>query len=494
VADLGDRLRRFWQRDAAGFRTQTRDRSEDADHDHYLSGLLRMPHKRTFTHSGRQTGVAGQNPQHFVSHSPWSAQDVIAQVQAEIAATPGLERGGLLLLDESADRKAGDTSAGAGRQHNGRVGSVQMSQGGTFLAYANAQVGLGSWVDGELVLPEDGLREQKAARRQQVGLPDARVFQTKSARGWKMIQRARVPYEAVACATLDGRSVWLRRPLPGAGILSRAEVPATTQVYLSAPVLGVPPRQPGRGAPPTTLRVWAGQPLEVRPVAQREETLWPRVRVRHTARGVLEDALAARPVGTTYTNEKGQAAVGPPVREWLVLRVRDDGKRAYALSNAPADASLERRAGLKCQRYFVERTTEDAKAELGWDDLAAQTYRAWEHHLALRVLAAWFVAQTKLEWARRAPRDPLLATQVGREVLPALRCPRRMCGSDCGRCCRSRPSRPRTPPRWLSSPWSIAPARAAAGANTGNNSRRRLNLTLASCSHMGSATPGRGLC
>jgi SRSO17 transposase len=117
VADLGDRLRRFWQRYAAGFRTQTRDGSEYAYH--YLSGLLRMPHKRTFTHIGRQTGVAGQNLQHFVSNSPWSAQDVIAQVQAEIAATPGLQRGGMLLLDESADIKAGDTSAGAGASTTG---------------------------------------------------------------------------------------------------------------------------------------------------------------------------------------------------------------------------------------------------------------------------------------------------------------------------------------------------------------------------------------
>jgi SRSO17 transposase len=418
VADLGDRLRRFWQRYAARFRTQTRDGSEYAYH--YLSGLLRMPHKRTFTNIGRQTGVAGQNLQHFVSNSPWSAQDVIAQVQAEIAATPGLERGAMLLLDESADIKAGAKSAGAGRQHNGRLGSVQMSQVGTFLAYANAEVGLWSWVDGELFLPEDWFTEETAARRQQVGIPDTRVFQTKIELGWKMIQRAQVPYEAVACDTLYGRSVWLRRQLDGAGILYMAEVPATTQVYLSEPVVGVPPRQPGRGAQPTKLRVLAGQPLEVRQVAQREDTLWHRVRVRNTERGVLEDAFAARPVWTTYTNEKGQAAVGPPVREWLVLRVREDGKRSYALSNAPADASLERLAWLKCQRYFVERTTEDAKSELGWDDLAAQKYRAWEHHLALTVLAAWFVAQTKLEWARMAPRDPLLATQFAMEVLPAL--------------------------------------------------------------------------
>jgi hypothetical protein len=47
---------------------------------------------------------------------------VIARVQEEIRTTPGLEHGGMLLLDESADRKAGTVIAGAGRQRKGRVG------------------------------------------------------------------------------------------------------------------------------------------------------------------------------------------------------------------------------------------------------------------------------------------------------------------------------------------------------------------------------------
>jgi len=52
--------------------------------------------------------------QHFMSNSPWQAQTVIQQVQAEVAATPELQ-GGILILDESANEKAGNKSAGAGR-------------------------------------------------------------------------------------------------------------------------------------------------------------------------------------------------------------------------------------------------------------------------------------------------------------------------------------------------------------------------------------------
>ena len=73
-----------------------------------------------------------------------------------------------------------------------------------------------------------------------------------------------------------------------------------------------------------------------------------------------------------------------------------------------------------CRRYFTERTFEDAKTEIGWDEFQAQKYRAWEHHLALTAAALWFVAQTKLAWAQAYTRDPALARQLEVEVLPAL--------------------------------------------------------------------------
>ena len=82
----------------------------------------------------------------------------------------------------------------------------------------------------------------------------------------------------------------------------------------------------------------------------------------------------------------------------------------YALSNAAADSPPERLAWVKCTRHFVERSIQDAKSQIRWDELQAQKYRAWEHHLALTILATWFIAQTKLEWAQTYPPRPRLAT------------------------------------------------------------------------------------
>ena len=141
IAHLGDRLQSFWDRFRGCCKTKTRDGSGHAWT--YLRGLLLMQKGRNFANIERRVSGPerdGQNLQQFMSDSPWPAQLPIQQVQQEIASTPGWAQGGVLLLDESAEEKAGAKSAGAGRQHNGRLGKVEMSQVGVFLAYYKAPV------------------------------------------------------------------------------------------------------------------------------------------------------------------------------------------------------------------------------------------------------------------------------------------------------------------------------------------------------------------
>ncbi|HET89289.1 MAG TPA: IS701 family transposase [Chloroflexi bacterium] len=404
---------------AENFKTKTRDTSEYAYH--YLSALLRLEGRRNYTTIGRTAGISGENIQHFMSNSLWGTQTSLEQVRKEIKATPGLERGGVLLLDESAD-ESGEKKAGAGRQHNGRLGKVDMSQVGVFLAYANLTRPEGpvwTWVDGELYLQACWFTPEMDDLRQQVGIPPAQEFETKIEKGWKMIRRVQaqgLPFEAVACDDLYGRSTWLRDQLAGAEMVYMADVPRNTQVYLERPELGVPERKPGsRGPKLTRIQVLNGvEPFPVHRVARRTDTTWTRVRVRSIERGELNDPFAARRV---WTLREGKTE---PVEEWLVIRHEASHRYNYSLSNAPVDTSIEDLAWLKCQRYFVERANQDAKSEAGWDELEARKYRGWEHHLALVILAVWFAAQTKWEWARKIVRDPALAQQLAVEVLPAL--------------------------------------------------------------------------
>lgn len=136
ITSLGDRLQDCRARYRGCFKTKTRDGAEHAWT--YLRGLLEMKTGRNFANIARRVTDPeedGQNLQQFMSDSPWEAQAVIEKVQQEIASTSGLQEGGVLLLDESADEKAGPKSAGAGRQYNGRLGKIEMSQVGVFLAF-----------------------------------------------------------------------------------------------------------------------------------------------------------------------------------------------------------------------------------------------------------------------------------------------------------------------------------------------------------------------
>ncbi len=414
TASVGERLYAFWRRFRACFKTHTRDTSAQA-YD-YLRGQLTMDHERNFANMARNmTGEDGQALQHFMSHSPWSGPAVFRQIQAEIKATAPLAQGSVLILDDSADEKAGTHNAGASRQYNGRMGKVDVCRVDTCLTYANG--GLWAMVDGELFLPEEWFGEAWAERRQVLGIPPDRTFETKLELGLKMVKRVKangLPFDVLACDAFYGRDSHFRAALEAENVRYAAQVPADTLVYLSEPQVGIPKKRSKRGRPRTRLQVLGRQrPQEVRTLACSPQTAWERVEVRHTERGLLAADFAVRRVWTVAVGQRPRA-------EWLVMRREADSDCSYTLLNAPADALQERLIAWSCQRYFTERTFEDAKTEIGWDEFQAQKYRAWEHHLALTAAALWFVAQTKLEWAQTYARDPDLARQLAVEVLPAL--------------------------------------------------------------------------
>jgi SRSO17 transposase len=138
-----------------------------------------------------------------MSDSPWEARAVIQKVH-QIAGTAGLWEGGMLLLDESADEKAGEKSARTGRQHNGRLGKIEMAQVEAFLAFYKEMVW--NWVDGKLFLPEHWFSPEMASERKRVGVPEVCKFTTKIELGWRMIERVKahgLAFEAVAYVDHD---------------------------------------------------------------------------------------------------------------------------------------------------------------------------------------------------------------------------------------------------------------------------------------------------
>jgi SRSO17 transposase len=421
---LGPKLHGHWERFRQRFKSKTRDTSEHALA--YLRGQMTMESDRNFAGiANSMENADGQALQHFMSNSPWSGQGVFEQIRDEIIEKPEVHSGSVLILDEYADEKAGGKSAGALRQYNGRMGKVDLCQVAVALGYVNWKLDpwpLWAMVDAEIFLPEAWFGAEYAPLRQQVGVPAERtIFETKPELGLKMIRRAtaaELPFEAVLCDSLYGRSSQFRHELREEHVLYMADIPNNLRVYLQQPVVGVPEPRPGKKGPkPEKPQVLNDvRSYSVKQIGLAEDTHWQRLRIRTNERGVLEDRFAVRRVWVWDDKQPDIA----PYQEWLAMRIESNGDRTYAFSNAPEDASLQFLTELLCGRYFVERVIQDSKDEVGADEFQAQKYLAWEHHTALTACALWFIATTKLDWAKDCQRDPDLAQQLEIEALPAL--------------------------------------------------------------------------
>jgi SRSO17 transposase len=414
IDDLACRLRRLWTEFRPCFTTQTRDTSEYAYL--YLRGLLTMDTNRNYANIARRVISPtndGQNLQQFMSDSPWEAKAVFYQIQSHIASRPEL-LGGMLTLDESGFERAGGQSAGAERQYIGRLGKVELGQVAVALGYCQADTW--SMVDAELFLPHLWFTKRYAQLRKRWHIPADRTFATKAEIGLEMIKQAQcngLPFEIVSCDSFYGRDHTFRANLEALQILYLADVPTDTGVYLQKPIFGIPKRRFGkRGRPPTRKQVINGvSKVSVSTVAEQME--FQSVEVRATERGPLTSTCAATKVWTVTES-------GGVQKEWLFARQEPDESQSFSMSNAKETTDLKQLAFWRSQRYFAERTFQDAKTEAGWDELVARKYRAFLHHTAIDALALWFVTQTKLDWAQSYPRSESLAFQLEIENPPGL--------------------------------------------------------------------------
>lgn len=390
---MGANLRRFYRHFRSCFKTHTRDTSAYALR--YWRGQLTMEDQRNFANIERrlEPGQDGQQLQQFMSDSPWSAAEVYERLQEDIRQDRRLQHGGVLIVDETADAKAGECSVGAARQYNGREGKVDICQVATCLSFVHPASGVWTLVDNELFLPEHWFSDSQAELRQKLGVPVERTFQTKPQLALAMVRRAvqrGLPFQRVAADDLYGRNRAFRA---GLDMLPYAlQVPLDTPIYLS----------------PKARR--HGSAMDV---ALSHKTPWQRLEVGPVERGRLYAEFAGLRAWTPNHQDRLEEV-------WLVIRRDPDGKLTFTLLNDPPDTDLDTLVQASCQRHFVERVIEDGKSELGWDDFCARKYLAWEHHVALTAAALWFVAGVKLNWKERFQRDPRLKKVFERVVLPAL--------------------------------------------------------------------------
>jgi len=196
-----------------------------------------------------------QQLHHFISHSKWEAESVMAAVGRKTAhSLQSLNGSTGLILDESGNEKAGKKSVGVARQDIAQVGTVCNAQVAVFAALVRAnRVGL---VAGKLFLPKEWTDD--VVRMSAAGIQKSEQhYGTKPELAAELIEQlpAEVSDEWVGGDTIYGNSPLLRKKLKSLGKAFVLDVGEQLKVYLTDPEPFLPTVDGGsrRGRKPKRL-------------------------------------------------------------------------------------------------------------------------------------------------------------------------------------------------------------------------------------------------
>jgi SRSO17 transposase len=354
----------------------------------YLEGLL-LPRDRNKT----MTALAGAEPivgaqhaavqglQWFLTESSWDHERVNqrrVQLLCGDPATAPHERG-VLVLDDTGDRKAGTKTAHVARQWLGSLGKTD-----------NGIVAVTSlWADERVYWPIDVVPYTPASRLAK-GKRDP-AFRTKPQLAAELVsaaKQAQIPFRAVVADCFYGDNTGFTEALGRAGV---------------AYVLAVKPRK----------GVWGPEDAAHTPVEAARELAWTsperpgdwtkvtrRFRDGHTQTWWAADA--SLPAAGWGPDRRSRLVVAntspatlPKLTTWYLVTnlPRPAGRRRPA---AFAPAGLAEVVRLYSLRNWVEQSYKQVKHELGWADFQVRSDRAIRRHWQLVACAfsfcwrAWF--------------------------------------------------------------------------------------------------------
>jgi SRSO17 transposase len=298
--------------------------------------------------------------QRVLDRSAWDADAVRDDLREQVIAELGDENG-VLVIDETGFLKKGAKSCGVARQYSGTAGRIENCQVGVFLGYASPKGRAG--IDRALYLPREWADD--AARREEVGVPEAVAFRTKPALALEMLERAfeaDVPARWVVGDAVYGSDGKLRRALE-----------AWEQAY----VLAVKSTEK-----PTTFPPYAppGQVMVADVAAGLEPGDWQRLSCGEGAQGERLYDWASVPLRPGLQ------------RGWvhaLVIRrdLHDPTERAYYLVFAPTDTPLAEVVRAIGARWTIEDVFKLAKRQVGLDQYEVRSWTGWHRHVTLALLA-----------------------------------------------------------------------------------------------------------
>ena len=386
----------FHRRYSPLFQLRTRDISHIAEQ--YLKGLIQAKKKNMERMAEAVPHSDDQVLQHFLTNSTWDEQLVIDQISDDANQLIGGKKDSCLIIDETGIPKKGTKSVGVARQWCGQLGKVENCQVGVFsvLGFKDHAVPIGH----RLFLPEAWINDEK--RCLEAGIPQEHIeFHRKHDLALQLVIQARlqsVDFGWVGADGFYGEDPCFLRSLDQMHEIFMVDVHKNQRIYLEDPDPVVPPPKSHKGRKPTKLKAQIPAIRADQWAAQQANENWQRIHVRGTTKGkLLVDILHKRI--WLWDGEESRAHC------WhLVLRREVDSKKIkYSLSNAPKSTSLKRLAFMQAQRYWIERTFQDAKNQCGLGEYQARKWRSWLHHMAMVMMAMLFMVEQRILYKDQYP-------------------------------------------------------------------------------------------
>jgi SRSO17 transposase len=347
----------------------------------YCRGLLSDLPRKSVEPIALAAGTAVRTLQEFVKDHVWDRRAVRDQlhrgVADDLADVPADDLGTVGLLDETSVVKKGGKTPGVQRQYCGAVGKQENCIVTVHLGVARG--GYKTLLDADLFLPESWSDDRERCR--EAGIPDDVVYQSKWRLGLEQIYRAMGNGIALDWLTFDEgygcRTGFLAELDRLADLCWIGEVPKSFRCRTARP----PGKkrgtaEPGRRADHLARhsRVFWDQPW--RPVTLRRRTLADQVwQVKAAQVHLMRER---RPTDRTY---------------WLIVaRNAATAEVKYFVSNAAADAPLERLLRVAFLRWNVEHGFRVAKSEIGLGHYEGRNYSGLLRHLMLCLVVMGFVA------------------------------------------------------------------------------------------------------
>ena len=299
-------------------------------------------------------------------------------------------------------------SVGVSRQYAGVAGKVDNCQVGVYSSLVNEKYA--TIINERLFLPESWTKDYERCKK--VGIPKTSIIpKTKPELALDMIKQdieRGIEFDWIGGDGLYGHNTELCKGLDCLGQFYVLDVHKDETVYLDKPSFSVPKKKSGRGRKPAKLKADKKAIRLDKSINQINPEEWSFEEIRDTTKGKLKLHVYKTRVWT-WDNEEKTARK----RTLIITKTTEKkSKVKYSLSNGTPDQySHKEYAYFVSQRYWVERTFDNAKNELGMSDYQVRKWKSWHHHHSLIMLASLFIMKQEME---NHPEVPLLSFRDAR--------------------------------------------------------------------------------